>query len=213
MTVIANNENICIESLVLGPYSVNTYKLVCPRTKESVVIDAPDEAGRVIEWLSGTNLKYILMTHNHRDHTGALEELVGELKVPVAANSHDAPKLPVTPQLLLNDNDTVSFGNVKLKVMHTPGHTPGGLCFLSGKYLISGDTLFNGGPGRTGSPADLKQLLESITKKIFVLPDDTGIYPGHGEATVVKQAKEEFAVFAAKTHDPNLSGDVVWLTT
>jgi glyoxylase-like metal-dependent hydrolase (beta-lactamase superfamily II) len=213
MTVIANDENICIESLVLGPYSVNTYKLVCPKTKESVVVDAPDEARRVIEWLSGTSPRYILMTHSHRDHTGALEELASGLKVPVAANSSDAAKLPVTPQLLLNDNDTVSFGNVSLKVIHTPGHTPGGLCFLTGNHLISGDTLFNGGPGRTGSPADLKQLLESITKKIFILPDDTGVYPGHGEATVVKQAKEEYAVFAAKTHDPNLSGDVVWLTT
>ena len=92
MTVIANEENIYIESLVLGSYSVNTYKLVCPKTKESVVVDAPDDAKKVMEWLSGTKPKYILMTHSHRDHTEALEELAAGLKVPVAVSPQDAPK-------------------------------------------------------------------------------------------------------------------------
>jgi len=98
-------------------------------------------------------------------------------------------------------------------VLHTPGHTPGSLCFRVGRYLISGDTIFPGGPGRTSSPDDFKQIIKSITEKIFVLPDDTQIYPGHGNSTVLKNEKEEFAVFASRPHEPNLCGEVLWLLT
>jgi len=79
--------------------------------------------------------------------------------------------------------------------------------------LIAGDTIFPGGPGKTASPGALRQIIESITRSIFVLPDDTGIYPGHGEPTTVRQAKEEFAVFSSRPHHPNLCGDVLWLTS
>jgi len=79
--------------------------------------------------------------------------------------------------------------------------------------LISGDTIFPGGPGKTGSPDNLRQIIESITERILVLPDDTEIYPGHGDSATVKQAKEEFAVFSSRPHDPNLCGDVLWLTS
>jgi len=98
-------------------------------------------------------------------------------------------------------------------VLHTPGHTPGSLCFRVGRYLISGDTIFPGGPGRTSSPDDFKQIVKSITEKIFVLPDDTQIYPGHGNSTVLKNEKEEFAVFTSRPHEPNLCGEVLWLLT
>jgi len=121
--------------------------------------------------------------------------------------------LPLPPGVVLNDNDTVSFGDIKLKVLHTPGHTPGSLCFFTGKYLLSGDTIFPGGPGKTKSPAHLSQIIESITKKIFVLPDDTQIYPGHGDSTILKKEKDEFAVFASRPHPANLCGDVLWLSS
>ena len=106
----------------------------------------------------------------------------------------------------------ISFGKVKLEVLHTPGHTPGSLCFRTGKYLISGDTIFPGGPGKTRSPAELSQIIKSITEKLFVLPDDTQIYPGHGDSTVLKKEKDEFAVFSSRAHNPNLYGDVLWLS-
>jgi glyoxylase-like metal-dependent hydrolase (beta-lactamase superfamily II) len=82
-----------------------------------------------------------------------------------------------------------------------------------GKYLIAGDTIFPGGPGKTGSPAALKQIIDSIVSKIFVLPDETEVYPGHGWGTVLGKEKKEFAVFSTKTHDPNLCGDVLWLSS
>jgi len=124
----------------------------------------------------------------------------------------DAERLPSPPEILLNDGDTVSFGNIELKVLHTPGHTPGSLCFLYDKYLISGDTIFPGGPGHTGSPDSLRQIIKSITERIFPLPDDTQVYPGHGDSAILKKEKEEFAIFSSRPHAPNLCGNVLWLS-
>jgi hydroxyacylglutathione hydrolase len=213
MVVVAKDDAIQIEKVELGPFGTNAYVLVCRATGDSVLVDTPAEADKIIERLKGTNPRYILITHNHMDHLGAFSELRSRLAVPVAAHPLDAERLPSPPDILLNDADTVSFGNVELRVLHTPGHTPGSLCFLTGHYLISGDTLFPGGPGKTRSPADLRQVIESITKKIFVLPDDTQVYPGHGDATVLKKEKEEFAVFSSRSHDPGLCGDVLWLSS
>ena len=211
MVLVAKDDSIQIEKLELGPFGTNAYVLVCRATGDSVLVDTPAEANKLIERLKGTNPKYILMTHNHTDHLGAFSEVKSKLGVPVAA--HPADSLPSPPDVLLNDGDTVSFGSIELEVLHTPGHTPGSLCFLTGQYLISGDTIFPGGPGKTRSPKDLQQIIESITKKIFVLPDDTQVHPGHGDSTVLKKEKEEFAVFSSRSHDPGLCGDVLWLSS
>jgi len=213
MVVVAEDDNIQIRKLQLEPFGTNAYVVVCQLTKDSVLVDAPGEANRIMERLAGTNPRYILLTHNHIDHIGALSELHSKLKVPVAAHSLDMRNLPLLPEVVLSDNDTVSFGDIKLKVLHTPGHTPGSLCFLTGRYLLSGDTIFPGGPGKTMSPAALRQIIESITKKILILPDDTQIYPGHGDSTILKKEKDEFAVFSSRPHHSNLCGDVLWLSS
>jgi len=213
MVVMVKDDDIQIERLELGSFGTNAYILVCPKTRESVLIDAPADAGTIVGRLKDTTPKYILLTHNHMDHIGALAELRSRLKVPLAAHALDAGRLPSPPKILLNDGDVVSFGNILLEVLHTPGHTPGSLCFKSGKYLMSGDTIFPGGPGKTWSPADFQQIVQSITERIFVLPDDTQIYPGHGAATVLKKEKDEFAAFSARSHNPNLCGDVLWLSS
>jgi len=213
MTVVVKNDDIQIEKLPLGPFGTNAYIIVCQKTQDSVLIDAPAEADTLLENLKGANIKYILMTHNHMDHTGTLTELHSKLQVPLAVHEADATGLPEKPDILLNDGDTLTVGDLKIEVIHTPGHTPGGLCFRTGNYLMSGDTIFTGGPGKTRSPAALKQIIESITGKIFVLPDDTQIHPGHGESTILKKEKEEFAVFSSRNHDPDLCGDIVWLTS
>ena len=213
MVVVAKDDDVQIERLELGPFGTNAYIVICQKTRDSVLIDTPAEANKIIDRLKGTNPRYILLTHNHMDHLGALAELHSRLKVPLAAHALDAGNLPATPEMLLSDGDTISFGNLKFEVLHTPGHTPGSLCFRVGRYLISGDTIFAAGPGKTWSPAALKQIIESITEKIFVLPDNTQIYPGHGDSTIVKAAKEEFAAFSASPHNPNLCGDVLWLSS
>jgi glyoxylase-like metal-dependent hydrolase (beta-lactamase superfamily II) len=94
--------------------------------------------------------------------------------------------------------------------LHTPGHTPGSVCFLIANYLIAGDTIFPGGPGRTGSPADFKRILDSLTGKIFVLPDDTRVFPGHGNSTILGKERQSFAAFSEQGLDANLCGDVLW---
>ena len=213
MVVVVKDNNIQIERLELGPWGTNAYIIICLQTGNSVLIDAPADASAIMKRLQGTNPKYILLTHNHMDHIGALSELRSKLKVPLAAHAADSTSLPSPPEILLNDGDTVSVGKVKLEVLHTPGHTPGSLCFKAGQYLIAGDTIFPGGPGKTRSPADLRQIIKSITDKIFVLPDDTQIYPGHGDSTILKKERDEFAVFSSRTHAPSLCGDVLWLSS
>jgi len=213
MTIAAEDNAIRIEKLELGPFATNAYIVTCRRTRDSALIDAPAEANIIKDKLKNTTPQYILLTHNHIDHIGALAQLRTELKVPLAAHASDARNLTPPPEILLNNGDTFWLGELKFTVLHTPGHTPGSLCFVVGRYLISGDTIFPGGPGRTNSPADFEQIIKSITEKIFVLPDDTQIYPGHGNSTVSKNEKEEFAVFTSRPHESNLCGDVLWRST
>jgi len=213
MASVVKDDNLQIERLQLGPFGTNAYVLTCQQTKDSVVVDAPAEASKIIERLKDTNPRYILLTHSHMDHIDALSELRSKLRIPLAAHVADAGVLSPPPEIQLNDGDTVSFGNIKLEVRHTPGHTPGSLCFKTGKYLLAGDTIFPGGPGKTSSTANFQQIIKSITSQIFLLDDDTQVYPGHGDSTVLKKEKEEFAVFSSRPHNPTLCGDVLWLSS
>ena len=213
MKIMVEDRDVRIIKMELGPFGTNAYIIVCRATGDNILVDAPADADKVVKRLAGTNPKYIVLTHTHIDHIGALEELKARLKVPVALHPEDAVRLSLRPDMELKDGDTIEVGKLKLKVLHTPGHTPGSLCFLVGKYLISGDTIFPGGPGKTGTPADFKQIVKSLDTRLFVLPDDTHVYPGHGDGTVLGKEKKEFAIFASKPHDPNLCGDVLWLSS
>jgi glyoxylase-like metal-dependent hydrolase (beta-lactamase superfamily II) len=213
MANMTQDSTIEITRLELGPFGTNAYVIICQATGDSILVDVPAEPGRILRQLDGTNPKYILITHSHIDHIGALDELRSELKIPVAGHPLDALNLPSRPDVELGDGDTINLGRLRLKILHTPGHTPGSLCFLVGKYLISGDTIFPGGPGKTRTAADFKHIVNSIVTKIFVLPDDTEIYPGHGNPTILGKEKKEFTIFASRSHEPNLHGDVLWLSS
>ena len=213
MTTVVKDENLQIDRFSLGPFGTNCYILSCRKTGESVLVDTPAEGDKILRQLKGSDPRYIIITHNHLDHLGAFSEVTAELNIPVAIHPEDAKKLPSQPEILLKNGDSISFGKVSLKVLHTPGHTPGSICLLTGKYLISGDTIFPGGPGKTGSPAALRQIIESLSEKIFTLPEDTRIYPGHGDSTLLGKEKTEFEVFSSRDHDPSLYGDVLWLSS
>ncbi len=173
-------------------------------------MDAPGNTDRILKGLEGTRPALILITHNHLDHTGELRELASALQVPVAAHPADAAELPVPTDQSLQDGDIIAVGALHLTALHTPGHTPGSLCFLTDRFLIAGDTLFPGGPGHTRSPETFRQILASITQKLLVLPDDTLIYPGHGEGMILGKERSAIQRFLTRPVSPNLCGDVLW---
>ena len=210
MTTVVKDEQVQIDKLELGPFGTNAYILICRQTGESVIVDAPADARKILDVVKDTSPKFILITHNHMDHTGALAELKSTLGLPIAAHADDAGSLPVSADRILSDGDEIAFGDIRLSVLHTPGHTPGSVCFLAGKYLIAGDTLFPDGPGRTGSPADFKRIVESLTGKVFLLPDDTHVFPGHGGSTLLQKERRAFEAFSTRKHDAGLCGDVLW---
>jgi len=213
MAILVDNDSLQIEQLQLRPFGTNAYILLCKKTKESLVVDAPGEADKIIDRLKDNFPRYILLTHSHMDHIGALEQLRSELRIPLAAHVADASILSPPPEVMLEDGDTIDLGRLQIAVLHTPGHTPGSLCFKTGRYLLSGDTLFPGGPGKTNTPVDFAQVVKSITEKLFTLADETQVYPGHGEPTILKKEKTEFNVFSSRPHPPNLCGDVLWLSS
>ena len=214
MDVIVDTQNLKIERLELSSFATNAYIVICPRTGKSALIDAPAGATTLVKHLKGTQLEWILLTHSHIDHIGGLKATRDRLVACLAVNEADNQKwLPVKPDMALSDGDQLMVGKVKIDVIYTPGHTPGSMCFKIGKYLFAGDTLFPGGPGRTIGPSEFKQIVASITEKLFKLPGDTQVYPGHGPSTTLKQSKEEYRVFASHDHDSNLYGDVLWLVS
>ena len=212
--IIADEENIRIQRLELGAWATNCYIVVDPKTKESILVDVPPGARTLVKELRGTDLQCVLLTHSHIDHYAGLKALRDRLAVPVAVHPADnQPWLPFPPEIMLKDGDVIKVGSIKIETVFTPGHTPGSVCFRLGDYLLAGDTIFPGGPGRTISPPAFSQIVKSITEKVFLLPDAIKVFPGHGAATTLGKEKQQFAAFSSRPHPPNLRGDVVWLTT
>lgn len=198
------------ETLVVGQLGVNCFILADPETKEGVVVDPGDEAGAILELIKakGVRVKYILNTHGHFDHIGGNRRLVEATGATLMIHRGDEPFLSRAsrsattyglkaddsppPAAYLEDGQTITFGSRELRVIHTPGHSPGGSCFYlpSEGKLISGDTLFAESIGRTdltGGSQD--QLISSVRSKLLVLPGDTRVYPGHGPATTIGHEK------------------------
>ena len=197
----------------LGPVSNNAYIISDALTNEAIVVDAPEESEHVVTAAKAFDVRRIIVTHRHRDHWNGIDALLAGIDAPVY--SHEADREPYTSYVkgTLDHDEDVEVGGLTLRVVHTPGHTAGCICLRLGEHLIAGDTLFPGGPGRTRSNADLQQEIDSIVSRLYVLPESTRVYPGHGANTTIGASKAEYAVFAAKQHDADLAGDVLWLSS
>ena len=187
----------------VGPMDNNAYLVTCSRTGKSLLIDAANDAPTLLEVIRehAPDIAVIVTTHQHFDHWQALAEVAGQTGAPTAAHRLDAEPLPVTPERILADGDTIEVGDLTLDVIHLRGHTPGSVALaLSGAaagdvtQLFTGDCLFPGGVGKTWQPGDFERLLGDVTSKVFdVYPDSTVVYPGHGDDTTLGAERPHLA--------------------
>ncbi|MCL4426113.1 MAG: MBL fold metallo-hydrolase [Firmicutes bacterium] len=197
-----------IKTLTVGEFQANCYLVACPQTRAAVVIDPGAAASEIVAAIqsSGFQVRYILNTHGHIDHIGANDAVAQATGAPLLIHEADATLLTDPARnlsiysgralrcqpadQLLRDGDSLQVGNLLFQVLHTPGHTPGGICLLCQNALFSGDTLFAWSIGRSDFPGGNHQtLIRSIKERLFTLPDETEVYPGHGERTTIGEEK------------------------
>ncbi len=185
----------------VGEMENNVYLVVCPSTHDAILIDASDEAERLLSEVNKrhVHMRMILLTHGHPDHWGALGQLRDTWGVPVGMHLDDVNMVPLTPNFALTDDQRISVGGVTLRVLHTPGHTPGSICLLGDGVLFSGDTLFPGGPGATKPPlGDFPAIMRSLRERLFILPDTTIVLPGHGKSTTIGKERPSLDEWEAR---------------
>ena len=192
-----------VKRLQAGVYAANCY-IIHTEDGDGLVVDSAGDVDEIVKYLEDSSVKVgaIVLTHGHGDHIGGVLELKELLDVPVMVHSDDedmvknsalnlSTSMPMgevnfKPDILLNDGDDIPLGDRSVKVIHTPGHTKGGICLLVDGILITGDTLFQGSIGRTDLyGGDFDILMKSIVEKLMILPDDTVVYPGHGGPSTI----------------------------
>ncbi|MFW6131557.1 MAG: MBL fold metallo-hydrolase [Candidatus Aminicenantaceae bacterium] len=197
------------ERIVVGALSTNCYLVYCEKTFQCAIVDPGAEPEVIFRMVEDKNLNpvAIINTHGHVDHIGANRDVKEKYDIPIYIHSgdrHMLDKLYVSvlgsligakksppPDIILEDESLINIGETSLKVLHTPGHSPGSASFLGDDFILSGDTLFNNGVGRTDLPGGSWEELEnSIKTRIYVLPDELVVLPGHGPITTVKQEKD-----------------------
>jgi glyoxylase-like metal-dependent hydrolase (beta-lactamase superfamily II) len=180
------DSSVRIEKLVVGPFENNVFVLRDKATGEAAIVDAANEHELLLEVARATGVRRVLTTHGHWDHIQAVEAVrAAGIDVGIAAD--DAAMLPAY-DFTIPDDDVIAVGDLKLRTVHTPGHTPGSTCFiLEGHPVVfSGDTLFPGGPGNTSLPGgNFDQIITSIDRRLFTLPSELLVFPGHGLDTTI----------------------------
>ncbi len=201
--------DLLIETIVVSPLAVNCFVVGDAQAREAIVIDPGGDARKILTTLErlGVSVTAIVNTHAHFDHVGAVTAVRAATRAPFLLHAEDAMLLqyaqqsaamfglavsqPAPPDKFVQEGDVVTVGALALRVLHTPGHTPGGICLLSDKHVFVGDTLFQGSIGRTDLPGgDYATLMQSIHTKLLPLPDDTVVYTGHGPATTIGAEKK-----------------------
>ena len=203
-----------VSVLEVGPLAVNAYVVWHPETGKAVVVDPGDDGEVILGEVAarGLTVEKILLTHGHFDHVGAVALLRGRTGAPVHLHPDDAARMktarrqglmfglsvpdPPDPDVLVGEGDLVGFAGHSFRVVHTPGHTPGCVSYIAGGMAFVGDLIFAGSIGRTDLPGGShERLLSSVREKIFTLPDETVLFPGHGPATTVGTEKRSNPFF------------------
>lgn len=196
-----------VRQICTGEIQENCYVIMDEETKEGFMVDPGDEGSRIAELVDslGVNLQYIILTHGHFDHVGAVEYIADKYNVPFYMSEIDEKWAEKAPTLFtklrkadgyLKDGDTLNCGNKEIKVYATPGHTEGGLSFLVEDYLFTGDTLFRASIGRTDFPGgNFDKIIESIKTKLLCLGDEIVVCPGHGPSSTIAFEKERNPYF------------------
>ncbi len=188
MSTLHYSDDRCeIHRVVVGPMDNNVFVLRCTETGDAVLLDAANEHDRLLDLCRSLGVRTVLETHGHWDHIQAVPQL-RDAGYEVHVTAEDADRLPSYDQIL-EDDTAIPVGRLRLRTIHTPGHTPGSMCFLveDSPVVLSGDTLFPGGPGRTDlAGGDFSAVIGSIRHRLFgPLPDDTVVLPGHGADTTI----------------------------
>ena len=201
-------KNMILETMEVGPLAVNCYLVGEEAGRDGIIIDPGADAGSILKRVKalGLDIKSIVLTHAHFDHIGALKDVKEATGAEIAIHTDDARYLqsgelfsfdfgfsfspPPTPDRLLKDGDSLDLGRLRFLVLHTPGHTPGGICLLGEGVVFTGDTLFYSGIGRTDlTGGNFNNLMNSIRLKLMALPDDTAVYPGHGPKSTIGEER------------------------
>jgi hydroxyacylglutathione hydrolase len=195
----------------VGPWPMNAYLVVCQQTGDSAIVDPGADAEVILAAAEDSRVVKILVTHSHRDHIGALAEIREATGAPVCIHPLDAKKARIADFMPLADGDLLEIGELQLRAIHAPGHTPGQVCFDIGDgRILVGDTVFVGGPGHTSSHKDFKTTMHTMQEIVFQWPDETEFYPGHGPSGVIVVERPAFEAFVARGWSAKLRGDVAW---
>ena len=198
-TIHYEDDAVVIHKTVVGPYENNVFVVRCRETGEALLVDAANEHEQLLELCKGLGVRQVVETHGHWDHIQAIPQL-RDAGYEVAVTAADAGMLP-SYDLLLEDDTVLEVGRLRLRTILTPGHTPGSICFkIEGSpVLLSGDTLFPGGPGNTKTDlGDFPTIIESIDRRLLTLPPETIVMPGHGADTTIATERPELDNWIAR---------------
>ncbi len=203
---------LSLDSVSCGPLQANCYVLTCPTSSQSIVIDPGTEPDKVLALIGDRQVTAILLTHGHADHVGAAGDVRAATGAPICIHPNDAHMLgQLSVDRWLSHGDTLMLGEHLLKVVHTPGHTSGQVSLLvPDEHAFVGDTIFEGGPGKTWRPEDFRTTLDTLKHAVLTWPDSMICYPGHGSPFRLGDIRAAITGFVTRQHRDDFYGDARW---